>query len=202
MVPDSRDVFVNCPFDDAYRPLFHAIVFTIVRSGFVPRCALETDDGAENRFNKICDIIGQCRFGVHDISRTECDGSPPLPRFNMPLELGLYLGAKKFGADGQNRKSCIIFDREQYRYQRYISDIAGQDIHAHSGNTAVLIEHLAAWLRHRSRDRKVPGGRVMAQEFEVFQATLPILLQGHQLDPAEITFGDYTAILVQYLTQG
>src|SRR5215203_6365251 len=88
----NRDVFVNCPFDPHYKPLFYAIVFTVVRSGFRVRCALETDDATENRFSKISVIVKECRYGIHDISRTEADGDPPLPRFNMPLELGLFLG--------------------------------------------------------------------------------------------------------------
>ena len=133
MAAENRDVFVNCPFDTDYRPLFNTIVFTIIRSGFRARCALEADNAAENRFDKICKIVSECRYGVHDISRTEVDGNPPLPRFNMPLELGLFLGAKKYGGARHREKSCIIFDREPYRFQRYISDIAGQDIHAHRG---------------------------------------------------------------------
>jgi hypothetical protein len=142
----NRDVFVNCPFDAEYRQLFYAIVFTVVRSGFVARCALETDNAADNRFDKICRIIADCRYGIHDISRTEVDGTPPLPRFNMPLELGVFLGAKKYGGVKHRNKSCIILDREQYRFQRYISDIAGQDIHSHGGEVNRLIVELATWL--------------------------------------------------------
>ena len=82
------DVFINCPFDAEYKPIFYAIVFTIVRAGYRARCALETDDAAENRLGKIIKIISECRYGIHDISRTETNGDPPLPRFNMPLELG------------------------------------------------------------------------------------------------------------------
>ncbi len=88
----SRDVFVNCPFDTTYKPIFKAIVFTVTRSGLRARCALETDNAANNRLTTICDIINECRYGIHNISRTKTDGAPPLPRFNMPLELGLFLG--------------------------------------------------------------------------------------------------------------
>jgi|SRR5580704_2889152 hypothetical protein len=35
----GRDVFINCPFSPDYQIHFQAIVFTIVRSGFTPRCA-------------------------------------------------------------------------------------------------------------------------------------------------------------------
>ena len=200
MAAENRDVFVNCPFDTDYRPLFNAIVFTIIRSGFRARCALEADNAAENRLDKICKIISECRYGVHDISRTEVDGNPPLPRFNMPLELGLFLGAKKYGGARHREKSCIIFDREPYRFQRYISDIAGQDIHAHRGEPASLIVELAAWLRIHSGDAQVPGGVAIGNEFNDFEEALPAIYAARQLDPGEVTFGDYNAVVVQYLT--
>ena len=200
MAAENRDVFVNCPFDTDYRPLFNTIVFTIIRSGFRARCALEADNAAENRFDKIGKIVSECRYGVHDISRTEVDGNPPLPRFNMPLELGLFLGAKKYGGARHREKSCIIFDREQYRFQRCISDIAGQDIHAHRGEPASLIVELAAWLRIHSGDAQVPGGVAIGNEFNDFEEALPAIYAARQLDPGEVTFGDYNAIVVQYLT--
>ena len=31
-------VFINCPFDNKYRPILRAIVFAIYDSGFIPRC--------------------------------------------------------------------------------------------------------------------------------------------------------------------
>jgi hypothetical protein len=200
MADRSRHVFVNCPFDHGYKVLFDAAIFTIVRSGFVARCALERDNAADNRFDKICEIIRECRYGVHDISRTEVDGDPALPRFNMPLELGLFLGARKYGGPKHRLKSCIIFDRERYRFQRYISDIAGQDIHAHGGERRTLIAELATWLRAQSRDPHVPGGAAIADEFEAFTAALPAICHARRLDPVEATFGDYNAIVVQYLT--
>jgi hypothetical protein len=41
-----KPVFINCPFDRDYLPLFHALVFTVARCGFTPRCALEVVDSA------------------------------------------------------------------------------------------------------------------------------------------------------------
>lgn len=195
----NRDVFVNCPFDDSFSPLFNAIIFTVIRSGFRARCAREADDGGENRLEKISRIIDECRYGVHDISRTEAEGAPPLPRFNMPLELGMFLGVRLLGRRAQRSKRCIIFDTEPYRYQRFISDIAGQDIHAHGGQISSLIRELAAWLRDQSKDSKVPGGHTIAAEFADFMRQLPAICHERKLQPAELTFGDYTAIVVQYL---
>jgi len=196
----SRDVFVNCPFDTTYKPIFKAIVFTVTRSGFRARCALESDNAANNRLTTICDIINECRYGIHDISRTETDGAPPLPRFNMPLELGLFLGAQRYGGRTHRSKCCIVFDRERYRFQRFISDIAGQDIHAHNGDVPTLIQELATWLRDQSEDPTVPGGRAIAAEYEAFEVALPRICAARRLEIDELTFGDFTRIVAEYLT--
>jgi len=124
-------IFLNCPFDESYKPIFEALVFASFECGYVPRCALEIDDAAQVRIEKIMTIIRSCRLGVHDISRTELDATNQLPRFNMPFELGLFVGAARFGSGDQSRKICLILDRERYRFQKFISDIAGQDIASH-----------------------------------------------------------------------
>ena len=61
----------------------------------------------------------------------------------MPLELGLFLGAKRFGGTDQRSKKALVLDREPYRYQTFISDIAGKDIHAHGGDVVALIGEVA-----------------------------------------------------------
>jgi hypothetical protein len=196
----DRDVFINCPFDPTYQLFFYAIVFVVIRSGFRARCALETDDTTENRFEKICKIINDCRYAIHDISRTELDPASNLPRFNMPLELGIFLGAKRFGTSMHKSKRCIVLDRERYRYRQYISDIAGHDIHSHSSDLNVLIEKVASWLRDQSQDKKIPGGRKMINEFGAFQKQMGEICASKDWHPDELTFGDYTTIVAEYLT--
>jgi hypothetical protein len=151
--------------------------------------------------SRICNIIAECRYGIHDISRTELDSMSHLPRFNMPLELGLFLGAKRFGRKPHEEKRCIVFDRDRYRFQAYISDIAGQDIHAHNSDVATLIVTLASWLRDQSRFANIPGGRVIASEFAAFLQALPAICNDRQLDFEELTFGDYTDMIAQYVAQ-
>ena len=98
----KSDVFINCPFDIDYSPIFDALVFVVYACGFRPRSARELDDNGQTRIEKLYNIIDECRFGIHDLSRTELDQVNRLPRFNMPLELGIFLGAKRYGGDGQN----------------------------------------------------------------------------------------------------
>ena len=199
MTGDATNVFINCPFDVDYRPLFDAAVFAIFRSGFTARSALEVDDGGKNRFDKICGIVSQCDLGMHDISRVETDGDPPLPRFNMPFELGVFIGAQRLGGKAHRKKRCIIFDTEPYRYQRFISDISGHDIHAHGGSQGTIILELATWLRAQGPVAEVPGGVGIAEEYEEFRLALPEILLDRGLAAAEMQFGDYCAIIAQYL---
>jgi len=124
----AQGVFINCPFDSEYKPLFEAIAFAVLACGFRPRCALEIDDSSEVRIDKIFKIIAECKYGIHDISRTEVTSASGLPRFNMPLELGMFLATKRFGAGRQRQKVCLILDSMPYRYQQFISDIAGQEV--------------------------------------------------------------------------
>jgi hypothetical protein len=201
MASRNRDVFINCPFDSDYQEFFQAIVFVVTRSGFLARSALETDDSSQNRFDKICRIIEGCRYGIHDISRTELDAFSHLPRFNMPFELGVFFGAKRFGEKRRHGlKRCIILDTDSFRYQKFISDISGHDIHSHQGKLDILITKVASWLRNESRDKQVPGGALLGDEFTTFQKRLPQICAKRQLDPKELTWGDYTELVSQYVS--
>ncbi|MBF4366283.1 hypothetical protein, partial [Vibrio anguillarum] len=102
----EKSVFINCPFEPQYEPIFDAILFTIYKCGYKPRCALEHDDAGQSRIDKINDIIFDCKYGFHDISKTELDLHNNLPRFNMPLELGLFLGCKRFASGRSKEKIC------------------------------------------------------------------------------------------------
>ncbi len=198
--PDTAlDVFINCPFDTEFKPIFNAIVYTVVRSGYRARCAMETDDAAENRLGKIIKIISECPFGVHDISRTETSGHPPLPRFNMPLELGLWLGAHHLGRNDQIGKRCIVFDSEQYRYPKFISDIGGQDIHAHESNIPKLISELSTWLRHLPSGTKAGGGKSILREYKDFERLLPTLCANRDMTPEELSFADFNLMVTEFV---
>lgn len=161
MAPSSQDfklnVFINCPFDDQYRPVFDAIVFTIQLTGFRPRSALEASNAATNRLQKIMTIIGQCKYGIHDLSRTELN-SGGLPRFNMPLELGIDLGADRYGDSRLRTKTLLVLDRTPFRYQQFISDISGQDVQAHGRSVRRVVALVRDWLAAESELPSIPGG--------------------------------------------
>jgi hypothetical protein len=193
-------VFVNCPFDEAYRELFEALVFAIHDCGYVAHCALELEDGSEVRIEKIAKLIAECRLGIHDISRTEPDTATGLPRFNMPLELGMFLGAKRYGRSEQKRKNCLILDVERYRYQKFISDIAGQDISAHGREPARAIRLVRDWLSNLTpTSLLLPGGSAIASRFLRFRAALPTSCEQLHLRPDELTFNNFVVQVEQWL---
>ena len=194
----NDNVFINCPFDSAYKKLFDAMVFAVHDCGFIPRCALEEDDASQVRIDKIYSMIADCRYGIHDISRTE-DKSSGLPRFNMPLELGIFLGAKKFGIEEQKRKKCLILDTEPYRYQQFISDIAGQDIQAHNDAPELTVKVVRDWLRTASRRETIPSGSIIWRRYRDFRRDLPQTAQECQLTVEDLIFNDYTLVVTRWL---
>ena len=195
----NDNIFINCPFDSAYKHLFDAMVFAIHDCGFIPRCALEEDDASQVRIDKIYNIISDCRYGIHDISRTQLDEDSGLPRFNMPLELGVFLGAKKFGIDEQKRKKCLILDTELYRYQQFISDIAGQDIQAHKNAPKEIVTVVRNWLRNASRRETIPSGSIIWERYQDFMKDLPQTARECQLTVEDLIFNDYTLVVTQWL---
>ncbi|MCE2394868.1 hypothetical protein J4G02_09815 [Candidatus Poribacteria bacterium] len=195
----NDNVFLNCPFDSDYKQLFDAMVFAVHDCGFIARCALEEEDASQVRIDKIYNIIADCRYGIHDISRTELDEVSGLPRFNMPLELGVFLGAKKFGIDKQKRKNCLILDKAQYRYQEFISDIAGQDIQAHNNSPEGIITVVRNWIRTASKRQTIPSGSIIWGRYQEFMEDLPQLAQEHQLKVDQLIFNDYTLVITRWL---
>ena len=187
----SESVFINVPFDRHYTKLFRALVFTVMDCGFRARCALEGDDGSETRLAKLQNIIRDSPLGIHDLSRTTLDRANRLPRFNMPLELGLFLGAKGFGDPAQRRKSCLILERDPYRYQKFCSDIAGQDIRAHTNNVARAISATRNWLQAARGRRRFPSAAKIEVHYLQFRVDLPKMCHHRGDRVSDLTFLDY-----------
>jgi hypothetical protein len=195
----GRSVFINCPFDDRYRSIFEAIIFTVHDCGYIARSALEFSDSSTTRIDKIVDLIGRCRFGIHDLSRTDLSEDYGLPRFNMPFELGIFLGAQKFGGKAQKRKRYLILDRERFRYQRFLSDIAGQDIQAHGDRPEQAVRAVRTWLSDQNRAAASPGSRTIWNRFREFQRDLGSYARAMKQDPDDLTFNDLTRLISLWL---
>jgi hypothetical protein len=181
--------------------MLRAIMFAIRDCGFIVRSALEVQDSSDVRFQKIVRIIRGSQYAIHDISRVQLDRATRLPRFNMPLELGLFLGAKEFGEAEQRTKRSLVLDSTPYRYQKFCSDIAGQDIEAHANKPARAIELVRNWLsgpagEHGSR---IPSGSVVAARYGQFVADLPQWCERQKLVVSQLTYGDDDLLIIDWL---
>lgn len=200
--PASKAVFVNCPFDDGFKPIFRAIVFTILSSGYHPRCALDATDGAEVRVSKIAKMIGECDWGIHDLSRVEVDPAG-VPRFNMPMELGIHLGARLFGTGRHKRKRALILEAQPHRYDAALSDISGQDIEVHANDPAEAIRRVRNWLsEHRNPiEPPLPGAAAMLGDYQQFQSEIGALLAARRLDTLdELPHSDFLFAVRDWIT--
>jgi hypothetical protein len=168
------------------------MAFAIVALGYYPRCALDKTDGAEVRVTKIAVMIGACDWGIHDLSRVEV-GAGGLPRFNMPMELGLHLGARLLREARHRRKRALILDAKPHRYDAVLSDISGQDIEAHANDPDQAIRCVRNWLsEHRPHNAPpLPGAAAIQADYRRFQAGVGELLAPRRLDPKDLTHNDF-----------
>lgn len=197
----KNSVFLNIPLDNRYKRLREAIVFAIYDCGFIARCALEDEDTAEVRINKIYRLMSESKYGVHDISRTSLDQEYRLPRFNMPLELGIFLGARFFGQNKHKLKRALVLDFDSYRYHIFCSDIAGQDIRSHENKVTLAIHSVRNWLRNAPDTKGVmfPGAQRICDRYETFRKQLPKMCRVLALDRSNLEFNDYAHLVAGWL---
>jgi hypothetical protein len=199
--PLNHDVFINCPFDADYTQCFEAILFVVCIAGYSVRCALEDDDAGDVRFDKLCRLIEASDRSIHDLSRTS-PSAEGLPRFNMPFELGLMMGAKKFGGRRQRRKRAVIMVKERFVMPKFLSDLAGNDPAAHGDNPHRVIAIIRDHLEFSRDGTRLPGAQKLAKQFSKFKSDLPKLaaaqyLELNELDPYA-NYRDYLDLVLSY----
>jgi hypothetical protein len=137
MEKPAESVFLNIPYDRDFESLYLAYVVGLVRLGFEPRVtvAVPNDIG---RLDTIIDLIQHCEYSIHDLSRIQPSASG-IPRFNMPLELGLALYRSRTTT---KEHRVYIFEQENYRIQQSTSDLNGLDPWIHDGTPKGVMSQL------------------------------------------------------------
>jgi hypothetical protein len=196
----ARDVFVNCPFDGQYGPIFRAIIFTVIVADHRPRCALEESDSGKIRFDKLTRLVTDCPLGIHDLSRIELSETEGTPRFNMAFELGLYLGAARFGGAAQKRKRCLIFARNRREWSPSISDLAGVDPEFHGDSPQEAMKHVRDFLHTTPGGEILQGERDLWRAYQEFQSALAEAARRARqtLEEAQ-RYRNYTHFLYEFL---
>lgn len=197
----TNSVFLNVPFDRPYKRLFEAAIFTIYDCGFIARSAKEDEDSSTPRVDKIYELIQQSKYGIHDISRVTLDSKNRLPRFNMPLELGIWLGSKRYGSKRDRAKRALVLDKLDHRYQKFCSDISGQDPRSHNNDPAIIIRRVRNWLRNSPDYKNVafPGPEKMIDRYKQFRTQLPAQCKLNGLNWRNLEFNDYSNLVAGWL---
>jgi hypothetical protein len=132
VLPKSSEkaVFLNIPYDPQFSDLCLAYIAGTACFGLAARATLEIPGGAR-RLDRIVELIGGCKFSIHDLSRVQLDlNQPRTPRFNMPFELGLTVAWQRL----RNREhTWFVFETRQFRVSKSLSDLSGTDIYIHGG---------------------------------------------------------------------
>jgi hypothetical protein len=200
---DPLAVFVNAPFDPAYDPMLEALVFTIFASGYRARCTLEESDSGDVRLDKLVRLIGECTRSIHDLSRIRpTQGGSDLPRFNMPFELGMAMGAKRFSPSRKNDNIKIMV-AEPYKLPEYLSDLGGNDPDAHHNEPSRAVRIVRDFLHTAPSGKPLPGPAKLVTTFNEFKSRLPAIARGIQHEPDEIgvrrSFPTFVWCIAEYL---
>ena len=196
----NRDVFINCPFDDTYWPIFRAIVFAIHACGYRSRCALEDGAGGELRLDQLKALIQASDRGVHDLSRVELSAPSGMPRFNMPFEFGVAVGAKAFGGPRQRLKRALVLTRRREEWHPTVSDLSGIDPAYHEGQPRKAMKAVRDFLVTKPDGARLFGAEALWETYAAFEKDLPALAKAarHTLEEAR-EYANYVAFVTDYL---
>ena len=187
----QRQVFINCPYDDQYLPLMKAAIFTVYACGFRPLFASSVVGADNTRIDKILAMVDDCRLSIHDISRITT-GSQELPRFNMPFEFGIVVGAHKLGGRRQATKRYHLLDSQPNRYQRSLSDSAGIDPDFHHDDTGRMIQCVRRFLAGCiTKQQDLAGAAAIEKRYNDFRRILPSIAKAAELSEREIESAEY-----------
>jgi hypothetical protein len=198
----EQNVFINCPFDKDFKPLLKALVFELIYLGFLPKLS-QTVSSSSIRVNQIKDLIKTCKFGIHDLSRSKAMVIGELPRFNMPYELGLDIGALEYGSRKLKTKRILILETKKFHYQKVISDIAGQDIENHNDDPKTLITKVRNWFSANFLGETIVGQSVIWIAYNQFIDDLNTSLSAtySEVEIEEMPIGDFIKFSTDWISE-
>ena len=154
--PRELSVFVNCPYDPDFRPVFDAVLFSCVCCGFIPRAALETHTASIPRMTRIARALTDSKYSIHDLSLCRGEGSENLARFNMPLELGIAMAERIRMGEAEGTHDWLVLVPNGHCYRRFVSDLSGYDPTEHDGTVDSVVPAVMAWLATREDAIQTP----------------------------------------------
>ena len=64
---------------------------------------------------------------------------------NMPFELGVEYGSRRFGVQPLTRKRCLVLEKDQHEFQKALSDLSGIDVKHHNNEPAEVVRAVRNW---------------------------------------------------------
>jgi len=195
------NIFINCPLDARYIKLFRPMIFTLMYLGLEPRIAIEDTECAQNRLDKISDMMKRSEISIHDLSRIKSSGSDEYYRLNMPFELGVDYGLR-LASDDSPGKKLIVLEEEKYSYHKGLSDYSGFDILTHSGEPARMVKVLRDWFVNNRAVDVAKGGTSIWYKYNACWAYIydKLLEKGYSEEETdEIPYNEYKAFVAEWL---
>lgn len=191
--------FVNCPYDKQYRPLLRRIVFVLCLLGFEVKLALDDHNMTTPRMERIEKLIAECKYSIHDISYMKASKKNEFFRMNMPFELGVDYGYRRFVDDN---KKMLVLEGEKYNYQKAFSDFAGMDIECHNNDEYELIECIRNWASRINSNKLIPGPAAFWNLNFDFMKYLRDRAISMDLNEDEVleSINDYKKVLVDFIS--
>lgn len=142
------------------------------------------------------------KYSIHDLSRMEPLKRKDYPRFNMPFECGIDFGLKMSNEKKYGDKKFLILEKEQYRYQRVLSDISGNDIKAHKENPEQIVKVVRDWFKPTNAN--IPMYKEIWLAFNEFEYDYEQILTEAEYDPKDInslTFSDIIENMKEWIVK-
>ena len=104
---------------------------------------------------------------------------------NMPFELGLDMGFRRFAQGGATQKKFIIFQKERFDLDKSLSDLSGADVEFHEDDIEILFKKLRDFLKVEVGCR-LPGAAKLEHDYLTFQGWLTSkkINEGHSVKDA------------------
>mgnify|MGYP001209380134 CR=1 FL=1 len=183
----EKNIFINCPFDTEYYHLLRPLIYTILYLGFNPRIALESSDSSVLRLDKICGLIEDSKYSIHDLSRLKSSKKNEFYRLNMPFELGIDYSSRRFKEELANKK-FLILEKDSFNYMKAISDINGIDIKSHKSKPEEIIKCVRNWFVETVGLKNVNSPTQIWYDFNDFYARLYEIKTNQNFTKDEIDF--------------
>ena len=154
-------VFINCPFDEAYEPLFDGLLFVAVAYNFAPSTSYAEGDPGIARIERLREQLRDTPYSLHDLSRCTGEGALNIARMNMPLELGMAMMRQHLGdsVEGLTAHQWAALVPEDRLADRFLSDLRGYDLLEYGGDDDLngLIARAAQFFATRSEVPLTPA---------------------------------------------